>query len=60
MSKRVINKAAFDFLGVNYDEYVAWCEEHKFNYVSLDTRKMFFSLVKDGFILIKDGRIIKK
>ena len=60
MSKRIVNKTAFDFAGVNYDDYLAWCKYHRFQYIKQDTRKIFFVLLSNKLITVENGRIIEK
>lgn len=58
MSNRIVNKKAFDEIGIKYREYTNWCKLHKLRHYSSSSKKLFFNNYYDGKIVIKDGKIV--
>lgn len=57
MDEKIMNKKGFELLGVEFSDYLKWCEMKGYGYQNPDVRRQFFKEFQEGKIRIKDGEV---
>lgn len=55
-----ISKQALNLIGVTYTEYLEWCAAHNKKHFSKKVILDFFTRIKDGRIIRKNGILVSK